>query len=233
MTYQPLHAPLPIDADALRACAVGTVCSMMLARRCAAGERAAIAALHAQFWPYVSVFSGIIDRHARALSVRPLFGRFGRERVRHYFANTAHELRRMRYEECEHAYLWQMSAAEAGIALSAKTPLPAVKILIERASTHDPVAFFAWLAGTEYVAEELAKFLCSQERFLACFSRHKWVWGDVHRLDHVHGPSHLQIDLDLCCAFVPETCSYKLVENAVMDCLQSFLTATDAVNAAI
>lgn len=233
MTYQPLHAPLPIDTDALRAFAVDTVRSMILARRCAAGERAAIAALHVQFWPYVSVFSGIIDRHAQALSVQPLIGRFGRERVRHYFVSTARELRRMRHEECEHAYLWKISAAEAGIALSAKPPLPAVKVLIERASTHDPVAFFAWLAGTEYVAEELARFLCSQQRFLACFSGHKWVWGDVHRVDHVDGPSHLEIDLDLCCAFLPETTSYKVVEKAIVDCLQAFLSATAAVSAEI
>ncbi|HEX5326096.1 MAG TPA: hypothetical protein VFW75_05475 [Acetobacteraceae bacterium] len=162
----------------------------------------AIKALLQGFWPFVRAFEKAIDAQVSRLPLRPLMQRFGHARIRRFFAEARAAVREMREEEGSHLLLWQDGAAQLGIDLDETDTADGVGALLQNADGDDPVEFFCWLAGTEYIAEELAAYLCSSPKFLAQFPARRWTWGEAHTGEH-DGPSHLEIDEDLARAYHP------------------------------
>jgi hypothetical protein len=94
--------------------------------------------------------------------------------------------------------------------------------------TKDLTLFFSVLAGTEFVAEELASFLLSSPDFIRQSSRHRWVWGEVHTSHDHDGPSHLEIDLDLARAYQPSP-SPETIRGMVLDTIVLFAEAANEI----
>jgi len=208
--YALLFAEPVVDRTALRLNARNEVHQSPLIRACATGTESAIIALTQGFWPFVSAFEKAIDTQVGRLPLRPLMHRFGHARIRRFFAEARAAVREMREEEGSHAALWQEAAAQLGVELAADNQLTnqhmidGVAALLHNADADDPVEFFCWLAGTEYIAEELAACLCGSPAFLAQFPDNRWAWGEAHMAGH-DGPSHLEIDEDLARAYHPAT----------------------------
>lgn len=202
--YALLFAEPVVDRAALRADARDEVRFSPLIRACAAGDEPAAVALLQGFWPFVTAFEKAIDAQVKRLPLRPLMQRFGHTRIRRFFAEARAAVREMKDEEGSHAALWRQGARQFGIRLSSDDRVPGVDALLENAETDDPVEFFCWLAGTEYIAEELGAFLCGSPRFVSLFPDGRWTWGEAHIAEH-DGPSHLEIDEDLARAYHPAT----------------------------
>ncbi len=202
--YKLLFAEPVVDRLALRAHAREEVSGSPLIRACAAGDEPAIRALFEGFWPFVQGFERSIDTQVRKLPLRPLIARFGQARIKRFFTDARAALSEMRDEEGSHAALWLEGAAGIGLDLARVEPMEVegVQALLKNADTPDPVEFFCWLAGTEYIAEELAAYLCHAPAFLETFSDRRWRWGEVHAMEH-DGVSHLEIDEDLARAYHP------------------------------
>lgn len=202
--YELLFAEPAVDRLALRVHAREEVFGSLLIRACAAGGEPAIRALLQGFWPFVQGFERAIDIQVKKLPLRPLIARFGQARIKRFFADARAALREMRDEEGSHAALWLQGAAGIGLDLTRDEPVEVegVRELLSNADTPDPVEFFCWLAGTEYIAEELAAYLCHAPAFLEAFPDHRWEWGEVHAMEH-DGVSHLEIDEDLARAYHP------------------------------
>jgi hypothetical protein len=202
--YTFLFAEPVVDRVALRIHVREGVFSSPLIRACADGEKSAIAALMTGFWPFVEAFERSIDVQTRRLPVKPLIERFGQARIRRFFADARTVLREMKEEEGSHAQLWLHGAAEIGLNLGRVAPVNGVRVLLQTAGSSDPMEFFGWLAGTEYVAEELAACLCQAPGFLEAFPERRWRWGEAHTAEH-ESASHLEIDEDLARAYHPST----------------------------
>jgi hypothetical protein len=202
--YQFLFAEPVVDRQTLRAQARAEVVGAPLLGACAAGDPAAVRALLQGAWPFVEAFEEAIDLQVKRLPIRPLIVRFGHARIKHFFTQARAAVREMREEEGSHAALWRGDAAVAGIDLSPVQTVEGVQALLDGAEATDPVEFFCWLAGTEYIAEELAAHLCSSPAFLAFFPDRRWHWGEAHTRQH-EGASHLEIDEDLARAYHPAT----------------------------
>lgn len=197
----PFHsAPLPFDLEILRTEARHRLGALPLIQRASQGDVDAAQALHVGFWPFVREFEQIIDR--QIIPRAPLWERFGRStNIRQCIVAVADTVRQMKDEEGSHAKHWARDARELGIHLGAATEvLPTVQALIQSALSREMPDYFAVLAGTEIVAEELAALLVSAPDFTRLFGRGRWVWGEVHMLAH-EGASHLEIDLDLARAY--------------------------------
>lgn len=191
-----------VDRVALRQHAREEITNSELIQACGAGDRAAVRALLEGFWPFVTAFEKAIDQQVSRLPIRPLIEKFGQDRVRNFFSEARKAVHEMHEEEGSHAELWRESAHQTGASLDGSVPSEGVETLLRNSQARDPVQFFCWLAGTEYIAEELATFLCAQKPFLDLFPRKKWLWGDAHIEVH-EGPSHLEIDEDLARAYHP------------------------------
>ena len=200
--YKLLFAEPVVDRLALRVHAREEVFGSPLIRACAAGDEPAIRALLEGFWPFVQGFEQAIDMQVRRLPLRPLIARFGQARIKRFFADARAVLREMKEEEGSHAALWLEGAAGIGLDLARVEPVEGVQELLRNADTADPVEFFCWLAGTEYIAEELAAYLCHAPAFLEIFPNRRWKWGEVHAAEHDY-LSHLEIDEDLARAYHP------------------------------
>jgi hypothetical protein len=92
--------------------------------------------------------------------------------------------------------------------------------------------FFATLAGTEFIAEELSSFLAGSFRFTDLFTRKRWIWGEVHLAPHDHGPSHLEIDLDLARAYAASIDPIE-IEEMILDTVALFGRAAEQVEDAL
>ena len=200
--YEFLFAEPAVDRQLLRAHARAEVVRAPLLRACSDGDPAAVRALVQGAWPFVEAFEKAIDLQVKRLPMRPLIARFGQVRMKHFFAQARAAVREMREEEGSHAALWRDSADELGVNLSCVKTVEAVRALLEGAEAADPVEFFCWLAGTEYIAEELAGYLCGSRAFVSSFRNGRWRWGEVHTRQH-EGASHLEIDEDLARAYHP------------------------------
>lgn len=225
--YAFLHAEPVVDRQALRAEARAIVESSALIRACGEGQLDAIHALLVGFWPYVEGFERAIDWQVARMPIKPLINRFGRERVRAFFHEARLTVREMKEEEGSHAALWQRGADQLGVTLGEAEPVDGVKRLLEKAWVSDPMLFFCWLAGTEYIAEELARYLCNSPRFLAVFPGNRWLWGEAHVAEH-EGPSHLEIDEDLARAYHASEDSAEVsrdMSEAMRDCEHGFFAA--------
>jgi hypothetical protein len=197
----PFHsAPLPFDVEVLRTEARRRLSALPLIQRASQGDVDAAQALHFGFWPFVREFEKIID--SQLIPRAPLWERFGRSAdIRQCIMAVAGTVRQMKAEEGSHAKHWARDARELGITLDTATQaLPTVQALIQAALRREMPDYFAVLAGTEIVAEELAALLVGSPDFTRLFGRGRWVWGEVHLLAH-QGASHLDIDLDLARAY--------------------------------
>jgi hypothetical protein len=202
--YALLFSDSVVDRRALRDHAREEVSTSPLIRACASGNLSAVRGLLEGFWPFVQAFEKAIDFQVGRLPIKPLIQRFGQEKVKNFFAEARAAVREMHEEEGSHAELWRQGAREIGATLDAYASPQGVTALLQNAKTSDPVEFFCWLAGTEYIAEELAAYLCHSPAFVDLFSNQRWTWGDAHIAEH-DGPSHLEIDEDLARAYYPAT----------------------------
>lgn len=200
--YGFLFAEPLVDRLALRAHAREGLLGSPLIRACRAGDELAIRGLLKGFWPFVQAFERSIDFQVKKLPLRPLIARFGQARIKRFVAEARSALSEMRDEEGSHAALWLDGAITIGLDLRRVEPVRSVQTLLDNAETPDPTEFFCWLAGTEYVAEELAAYLCRAPAFLDSFPDRRWRWGEAHAMAH-DGVSHLEIDEDLARAYHP------------------------------
>lgn len=214
------------DRYSLRRRAAEVVRASSLIRLAGAGDREAAVALKVGFWPFVSEFELAIDR--QALPRQPLIENFGGPRVRRTFTGLARAVRDMKQEEGSHAAHWRKDAQCLGISDLGGVSVPGVQALIDRSYTKDLPSFFATLAGTEFIAEELARYLVDSPRFTDLFSRKRWMWGEVHVAPHEAGPSHLDIDLDLARAYAVPAGPDE-IEGMVLQTVALFGRAADEV----
>lgn len=214
------------DVAELRRRASETVRGLSLIRQAAEGDKAAAVALKVGFWPFVREFEFAIDR--QSLPRHALVENFGEQRVRQVFFGIARAVREMKQEEGSHAAHWMRDAQYLGINDFGGPCTAGVQALIDRAQTRDLPGFFAMLAGTEFMAEELARFLVASTSFTHLFSHKRWIWGEVHLMGEEDGPSHLDIDLDLARAYQASTGPAD-IETLVSDTFTLFARAADEV----
>ncbi len=229
--YQFLYPEPVVDRVALRAETRRMVEASPLIKACAAGHLESIQAMLLGTWPYVEGFEKAIDRQVARLPVKRLISRFGQPRIREFFREANMVVREMKEEEGSHAELWRQSAEQVDLVLDSREPVEGVKQLLRSAWNDDAVQFFCWLAGTEYIAEELAAFLCGSPAFLAHFPGNRWMWGDAHAAEH-DGPSHLEIDEDLARAFHGSTDAGEVgrdLSKNIRACQQLFWVAGEDV----
>ena len=218
------------DLTSLRQSAAEFVRGARLLRRARAGDKAAAIALKIGFWPFVEGFELAIDQ--QVLPREPLTRKFGEPVMRRVFVGMARAVREMKSEEGSHAAHWRKDAESLGIRELGNDCMPAVQALIDRAYTKNLPSFFATLAGTEFIAEELSRFLVDAEDFTRLFSRRRWVWGEVHLAPHDGGPSHLEIDLDLARAYDASP-SPTAIERMVFETMRLFRLAADEVDSSL
>lgn len=221
------------DITRLRGVARDGVASNSLMRRAASGEKAAAVALHVGFWPFVREFEIAIDRQRMPRGpLRMRFNAAGSGHINGIFRNLAAAVATMRMEEGSHAAHWRKDAAALGVPALDAPVIPAVQALIDTSYTKNLPRFFSVLAGTEFVAEEIAAFLTRHTSFTSLFSRNRWVWGDVHLIPHDDGPSHLDIDLDLARAYSEDDVTARTtIPNLVVDTIGLFDRAACEVEA--
>lgn len=225
------HPVSGIDIGHLRALARQEVESSTLIQAAHQGSVSAAKALHIGFWPFVSEFELAIDRHSMPRA--PLRLKYGLS-ANKSFVWLASQVRHMKDEEGSHAAHWRKDAECLGV-YDLNAPLqPAVSELIADAYSPDLPRFFSVLAGTEFIAEELSAFLISSSAYTDLFSRKRWVWGEVHLAPHDHGPSHLEIDLDLARAYGADTLeAVANVEKMVRDTITLFGRAAAEVGSLV
>jgi hypothetical protein len=164
----------------------------------------------------------------QSLPRQQLLSKFGEQRARRVFLGIARAVRNMKQEEGSHAAHWRKDAQCLGISDLNGPCVPSLHALIERSYTKDLATFFASLAGTEFIAEELSRFLAASSRFTGLFRRKRWIWGEVHLAPHDLGPSHLEIDLDLARAYATSSDTTG-IEEMVLDTVALFGRAADEV----
>jgi hypothetical protein len=215
------------DLPALRCDAAETIRHLSLICCAAEGDRAAAIALKTAFWPFVREFELAIDR--QSLPRLPLVDNFGEQTVRRVFSGMARAVRDMKQEEGSHASHWMQDARCLGINDFADPGIAGVQALIDRAYTKELPEFFSMLAGTEFMAEELARLLVASRPFTELFTRRRWVWGEVHLMADEQAPSHLDIDLDLARAYQASGRPAADIEAMVRDTFALFARAADDV----
>jgi hypothetical protein len=218
------------DCPALRRRTAQVVARSPLVQLAGLGNRDAAVALKVGFWPFVREFELAIDR--QSLPREPLVERFGALRMRRVFTGIARAVRDMKQEEGSHAAHWVKDAQCLGIADLTDRCAPGVQALIDRSYTDDLPSFFSTLAGTEFIAEELSRYLVRSKKFTDLFSRKRWIWGEVHVAPHEDGPSHLDIDLDLARAYGSDLGSAQ-IEEMVLQTVTLFGRAAGEVAAVL
>ncbi len=203
--YALLFSEALVNRSEMRVFTREKIYSSALARGAAHGDKETIRAMMIGWWPFIQAFERAIDVRVGHLPIKPLVQRFGQTRIKAFFSEAREAVREMKEEEGSHAILWADGAKEFGLDLFGThyDTLPSVQKLIANADSEDPVIFFSWLAAVEYIAEELAAYLCHAPKFTSLFAKKKWTWGLAHD-EHEHdGPSHLEIDEDLARAYYP------------------------------
>jgi hypothetical protein len=211
---------------ALRDYAAQVVGASSLIRTARSGSREAAIALKIGFWPFVREFELAIDR--QVLPRHQLALKFGEPRTRRVFLGIARAVREMKQEEGTHAAHWLKDARCLGLEALDGECVPGVEALIARSYSKNMPNFFATLAGTEFIAEELSRFLNSSAAFTGLFTRKRWIWGEVHLAPHEDGPSHLDIDMDLARAY-STTNQASQIEWVVRQTITLFARAADEV----
>ncbi len=216
------------DLRALRDYAAQVVGASSLIREARSGSRQAAIALKIGFWPFVREFELAIDR--QVLPRHQLAHKFGDSQTRRVFVGIARAVREMKQEEGTHRAHWLKDAKCLGLDALEGECVAGVEALIARSYTKNMPSFFATLAGTEFIAEELSRFLNGSSAFTGLFTRKRWIWGEVHLASHGDGPSHLDIDLDLARAYSSINDASQ-IERAVGQTIKLFARAADEVEA--
>ena len=219
-------------SEELRRYAVKEVVGLPIIQRCGKGESKALEALLCGFWRFVLEFQNVVRNETR-FPMDPLYSRYGRQKVVLMMRATKSVLNSMSEEEGMHADVWRKGAVEVGFQENDMTryEVPAVKYLIDvtrifGTSEEHMYLFFCHLAATEYVAEEISRYLVAQNQFLACFPiSRRWQWGDIHLMEHSDGPSHREIDEDLAIALCPLASSYDAVAHGIRSSIDLFRNA--------
>lgn len=237
--------------ERLRAVATEVVNMSSLIKRCAAGDRRAAEALFLGFWEFVYRFEKAID--ARLLPREPLNKRFESPRAQSQLRTTAKTIRllqkeelkgilqsaknavqQMQIEEAQHSAHWAKDAENLELSkhqLEQATIVPSVQTLVDGAHAEDIVQFFAVLAGTELIAEELSIRLVHAPPFGALFRRQRAIWMLVHTIPHDGSPSHLEIDMDLARAYATRNVDPAEIEDMILETIHLFGRAADEVEA--
>jgi hypothetical protein len=210
----------------LRDYAAQVVAASSLIRAARSGSREAAVALKIGFWPFVREFELAIDR--QALPRHQLAHKFGEQQTRRTFLGIARAVREMKQEEGTHAAHWSKDARCLGLESLDGECVPGVERLIARSYTKNMPVFFATLAGTEFIAEDLSRFLNGSSAYTGLFTSKRWIWGEVHLAPHGDGPSHLDIDLDLARAY-STTSDARQIEWVVRQTIKLFARAADEV----
>jgi len=223
-----------VDADALRAVAREEVRNNQLIRAAAEGNLDAARVLHIGFWPFVVAFEGIID--TRPIQRQPLQKRFGDEVTMAILRFARKEVEVMKEEEGSHAIAWRGDSFRLGITQAEldKAPyVPEVVRLIEMPQERNLDWFFCVLAGTEFIAEELSRYLVDSLPFTQLIRGGHWRWGEIHLADHHEGPSHLELDLDLARAYTVEEedkAAAQQLSDYTLQTIKQFGRAADDVH---
>ena len=206
------------------------IMSSSLIRRCVSGDPAAARALHRGFWGFVYPFEDAIDTRIRTeFPMRQLVEKFGRTKVRGTLTSAVSHLRQMKQDEGEHREHWRDDAQNLGIELGNETVVPGIAALNAEIFASEHERAFYLLAGTEIIAEALARGLAEAPKFTRLFERKRWKWGDIHADDSHVGPSHLEIDLDFLRAISPKETAALQLENGVRRAVALFGVAADDV----
>src|SRR5581483_8850899 len=155
--------------------------------RAAAGDLLAARALHIGFWPFVHEFEKAIDSRMNGFGalLRILYANFSKDLVRGVWQFIAPAVRQMQQEEGQHSAHWLKDAECLGLHdIGGFRAARGVQALIDSAYTDNFPEFFAVLAATEYISEELSKFLIAQPAYTDLFDRKRWVWGEIHAEPH-------------------------------------------------
>lgn len=169
---------------------------------CHRADREAIIAFTLGFWSFVQNFGEAIDGYL--FDFRALEATFGAGVVRGKLRGLRKHLKVMAGEERNHAEQWRLDALAIGIEIPER---PFVVPCMGYLNQMTQVKVIHWccaaLAGVEYIAEELARFLHESKAFRSLFPEGYWKWGSFHRVpgEGEHEITHRQIDEDLARAF--------------------------------
>jgi len=237
----------------LRELAHEEVVNSPLIRRCMTGEFSGAQALSIGFWPFVSAFENAIDvRLANGgLPREPLYQKFdksmaksqlikvartiralARSEIEAIFEGAGEALRDMQVEEKTHSAHWRKDAENLGIGddrLSRAPTVSGISQLIAGVYNGELTKFFATLAATEFIAEELAAVLASNPRYTDLFTRKRAIWMEVHAAPHEE-LSHLDIDIDLMRAYSDEDDRSEALQDLVIFGIRLFGLASRQID---
>lgn len=217
--------------EAMRAAARSEVENSWLIQRAWHGDLRAVIALKQGFWFFVREFELAIDAQVIAMDRGALIRRFGRRKAMEVLASSGRAMREMKREEGEHSQAWLEDAQYIGLATLEDMSIPGVDALVTSAFDRDMPHFFSVLAGTEFIAEELSKFLLTSPAYLNLFGRGIWKWGEIHAAPHAEGEvSHLLLDLDFARALLPgEADNVTRIEEMIVETIHLFGRAASDV----
>lgn len=236
----------------LRELAHEEVVNSPLIRRCMAGEFSGARAFSIGAWPFVFAFEKAIDARLGngGLPREPLYAKFDKttaksqlcrvartirdladSEIEALFAGAGEALREMQIEEKTHSAHWRKDAQNLGIGddtLNEAQAVTAISQLIAGVCHGELVKFFATLAATEFMAEEVATVLAFNPRYTQLFKRKRAIWMEVHAAPHEE-LSHLDIDLDLMRAYSDADESSEPLQDLVIFEIRLLGTATHQI----
>jgi hypothetical protein len=237
----------------LRELAHAEVVNSPLIRRCMTGEFLGAQALSVGFWPFVAAFEGAIDARLGngGLPREPLYQKFdktkaktqlvrvartirdlARTEIEALFAGAGEALREMQIEEKTHSAHWKKDAENLGIGsdtLDRAGAVEGINQLIAGTYNRELTKFFATLAATEFIAEELAAVLAFNTRYTDHFRRKRAIWMEVHAVPHEE-VSHLDIDIDLMRAYSTGEDTSESLQGLIVFGLRLFGTASRQID---
>ncbi|MBV9159295.1 MAG: hypothetical protein JO019_01725 [Candidatus Kaiserbacteria bacterium] len=248
------------NMERLKAAAHETVSSSSLIQRCVAGDLDAARALSLGFWPFTRDFEVAIDNRANSAGLprEPLNVKFGQSTTRRTLIESARTIKRladseivgvfegarenlqeMQKDEKRHSHHWRADAKRLGLTeaeLDSQVTTPEVQALTDATRVESLVAFFAVLASTEFIAEELGDTLAHARAYTDLFSNTRAIWMEVHTIPHDGEPSHEEIVLDFARAYQPPKADGSEedatdIEALVIKGIRMFGVAADAVEA--
>jgi hypothetical protein len=237
----------------LRELAHDEVVNSPLIRRCMTGEFLGAQALSIGFWPFVFAFEKAIDARLGkgGLPREPLYAKFDKttakrqlctvartirdladSEIEALFAGAGEALREMQAEEKTHSAHWRKDAEHLSIAkdtLDCACPVDGINRLIAGTYQGELTKFFATLAATEFIAEELASVLAFNTSYTRLFRRKRAIWMEVHAAPHEE-VSHLEIDIDLMRAYSTEEDTSESLQGLIIVGIRLFGTASRQID---
>lgn len=215
--YQFLNASF--DETTLRDAARRTVGGMSIIQGAERGDPRAYGAMLSGWWFYVTGFEQTMRRQlVRQLPVAPLTQRYGLPRTLAFRRAALRAVVEMQEEEGSHAKMWEADAGREGFPLPLEDPCPTVRQLLDLIDGDAyPVAFWAQLAATEFIAECVTERLYGSPAFMSrFFPSGRWDWGAAH-LPHEGEASHREMDLDIAVAFAARQRDVRLWVTTSLD----------------